>query len=319
MILTVTLNPVLDRVVEIAGFRAGKVNLVGKERIRIAGGKGINVSRVVKVLGEKTLATGWLGGKKGRIIRRNLEEENIDTDFVFIKKENRLNLTILDPLSGKETHLVEEGPLISYPEIKNLKEKLKNLAERARIVVFSGSIPRGVGEGIYDSLISLVLRQDSRIISILDTRGEPLKKGLKAKPFMLKPNKEEIEALAGRGLNRLEELIQMARTLSKKYAKLVVISQGKGDVLAIKKREALILTPPSIKSLNPVGAGDALVAGFAVGLLRGMDLEEMAVLGVAAGSASAEKGREGVLSFKRIEELTKKVKWRRYSPKVSLR
>ena len=111
----------------------------------------------------------------------------------------------------------------------------------------------------------------------------------------------------------------MERTLSKKDAKLVVISKGEGDVLEIKKREALILTPPSIKAVNPVGAGDALVAGFAVGLLRGMDLEEMAVLGVAAGSASAEKGREGVLSFKRIEELTKKVKWRRYSPKVSLR
>ncbi|TKJ45914.1 1-phosphofructokinase, partial [Candidatus Aerophobetes bacterium Ae_b3a] len=153
MILTVTLNPALDRVVNVASFRPGKVNLIEKERIRIAGGKGINVSRVVKTLGERTLATGWLGGSQGRIIKRNLDKENIDTDFVFIKEESRLNLTILDPVSDKKTHLVEEGPLISYPEIKNLKEKLKSLAGRANIVVFSGSIPRGVGEGIYNSLV----------------------------------------------------------------------------------------------------------------------------------------------------------------------
>lgn len=317
MILTVTLNPALDRVVNVASFRPGKVNLIGKERIRIAGGKGINVSRVVKTLGERTLATGWLGGSQGRIIKRNLDKENIDTDFVFIKEESRLNLTILDPVSDKKTHLVEEGPLISYPEIKNLKEKLKSLAGRAKIVVFSGSIPRGVGEGIYDSLIKLILSYNNRIISILDTRGEALKKGLQAKPFMLKANREEMEELTGGHLSRLEELVEMGRSLVRRYVKLVVVSGGKGEVLVVKKREVIILTPPSIKTLNPVGAGDALVAGFAVGLLRGTGLEEMASLGVAAGAASVEKGREETLSLERIEELAKKVRYRRYSPEVS--
>jgi len=317
MILTVTLNPVLDRVVEIAGFRPGKVNLVGKERARIAGGKGINVSRVVKALGEKTLATGWVGGKSGRIIERNLDKENIDTDFVFIKGESRLNLTILDPLSGKETHLVEEGPEISCLEIINLEQKLRNLAERAKIVVFSGSIPRGIREDIYNSLIRLVSSQKNKLISILDTRGEPLRKGLQAKPFMLKPHEEELEALAGRHLGRREKLIQAALFLVKRYVKLVVISRGKKEVLVVGNGKVLIFTPPPIESLNAVGAGDALVAGFAVGLSRGMGLEEMASLGVAAGAASAEKGREEALSFERIEELVRKVRWRRYSPKVS--
>jgi len=317
MILTVTLNPALDRVVNVASFRPGKVNLIGKERIRIAGGKGINVSRVVKTLGERTLATGWLGGSQGRIIKRNLDKENIDTDFVFIKEESRLNLTILDPVSDKKTHLVEEGPLISYPEIKNLKEKLKSLAGRTKIVVFSGSIPRGVGEGIYNSLVKLLLSYNNRIISILDTRGEALKKGIQAKPFMLAPNKEEMEELVGRRLSRLEELVEVARPLVKRYVKLIVISGGKGEVLVVGGGGVLILTPPSIKTLNPVGAGDALVAGFAVGLLRGMDLEEIASLGVAAGTASVEKGREGVLSLERIEELAKKVRYRRYFSRVS--
>ncbi len=314
MILTVTLNPALDRVVNVASFRPGKVNLIGKERIRIAGGKGINVSRVVKTLGERTLATGWLGGSRGRIIKRNLDKENIDTDFVLIKEESRLNLTILDPVSDKKTHLVEEGPLISYPEIKKLEEKLENLAEEAKVVVFSGSIPGAVEESIYDSLIKLVLSHNNRIISILDTRGEPLKRGLQAKPFMLKPNKEEMEELTGKRLSRLETLIQAARSLREKYVKLVVVSEGKGEVLVVGDGKVLILAPPSVKSLNPVGAGDALVAGFAVGLLRGMALEEMASLGVGAGVASVEKGREGILSLRRIEELVKKVRCRRLFP-----
>lgn len=316
MILTVTLNPALDRVVNVASFRLGKVNLIGKERVRIAGGKGINVSRIVKALGERTLATGWLGGSQGRIIKRNLDKENIDTDFVFIKEESRLNLTILDPVSGKKTHLVEDGPLISCPEVKNLEEKLKNLVEGARVVVFSGSIPRGIGEGIYDSLIKLVLSRNNRVISILDTRGEPLEKGLQAKPFMLKPNKEEMEELAGRRLSRLGELVEVARSLRERYVKLVVVSAGEGEVLVVGEEEVLVLSPPSIKSLNPVGAGDALVAGFAVGLLRGAGLEEMASLAVAVGAASVEKGREELLSLQRIEELTKKVKCRKLFSRV---
>ncbi len=317
MILTVTLNPALDRVVNVADFRPGKVNLIGKERARIAGGKGINVSRVVKALGERTLVTGWLGGSQGKIIKRNLDKENIDTDFVLIKEESRLNLTILDPVSDKKTHLVEEGPRISCPEVKNLAEKLRNLAEEAKVVVFSGSIPRGVGEGIYGSLIKLVLSRNNKIISILDTRGEALKKGLQAKPFMLKPNKEEMEAFAGKRLSRLEELVEVARSLRDKYAKLVVVSEGRGEVLVVGDGKILILAPPSVKSLNPVGAGDALVAGFAVGLLRGMDLQEMASLGVAAGAASVEKGREAALSLERIEELAKEVGCRRYFPRVN--
>jgi len=316
MILTVTLNPALDRVVEITNFRAGKVNLVERERIRIAGGKGINVSRIVKALGEKTLATGWLGGNNGDIIKQNLSEEKIDADFVPIKGETRINLTILDPLTGKETHLVEEGPQISCPEVKNLEEKLKDLIGKAKVIVFSGSVPRGVKKDIYNSLIRLVSNQKNKVISILDTREELLRKGLQAKPFMLKPNEEEMEALVGRHLSGEEELIQVALFLVKRYVKLVVISRGKREILVVGGGKILIFTPPSIESLNTVGAGDALVAGFAVGLSRRMALEEMASLGIAAGAASAEKGREEALSFERIQELTRKVKWRRYSPKV---
>lgn len=310
MILTVTLNPVLDRVVEIPDFRVGKVNRVEKERIRVAGGKGINVSRVAKILGEPTLATGWLGGRTAGFIKERLKKEGIASDFVSIKGESRLNLTILDPVTLSQTHLVEKGPRIFPSEIKKLKEKIGDLVRKARVVVFSGSVPPGVSENIYHSLIRLAYREKEDIIPILDTRGEPLKQGLQGRPFMLKPNKEEMENLIGRSLESEADLIRQVRALVQKYVQLVVVSRGKDKVMVMEKESLLMVSPPEINSLNSIGAGDALVGGFAVGLSRGLSLKEMSVLAVACAAASAEEGREKPLSLKRINQLRDKIRWK---------
>ncbi|MFQ6067835.1 MAG: 1-phosphofructokinase, partial [bacterium] len=308
MVLTVTLNPVLDRVVEIPDFRVGRVNLVAKERVRVPGGKGINVSRVAKTLGEPTLATGWLGGRSARFIKERLKEEGIASDFVPIKRESRGNLTILDPVTHSQTHLVEAGPRIFAPEIKKLEEKIADLVKIARVVVFSGSIPPGVPKNIYNSLIRLAYQEKEEIITILDTRGEPLKQGLEARPFMLKPNKEEMENLIGKKCESEEDLIREARALLKKYAQLVVVSRGKDEVMVMTKKRLIMVSPPEINPLNTVGAGDALVGGFAVGLSRGLSLKEMSALAVACAATSAEEGREKPLSFERISELKDKIR-----------
>lgn len=310
MILTVTLNPVLDRVVEIPDFGVARVNLVEKERVRVAGGKGINVSRVAKTLGEPTLATGWLGGRSAGFIKERLKKEGIASDFVPVKGESRLNLTILDPVTHSQTHLVEAGPRIFPSEIKRLEEKIGDLVKKARVVVFSGSIPPGVSENIYHSLIRLAYREKEDIIPILDTRGPSLKQGLEARPFMLKPNKKELEDLIGKRCESEEDLIHEARALVKKYVQLVVVSRGKDKVMVMKKKRLLMISPPEIKPLNTVGAGDALVGGFAVGLSRGLSLKEMSALAVACAAASAEEGREKSLSFKRINQLKDKIRWR---------
>ncbi|TKJ43814.1 1-phosphofructokinase [Candidatus Aerophobetes bacterium Ae_b3b] len=310
MILTVTLNPVLDRVVEITDFRVGKVNRVEKERIRVAGGKGINVSRVAKILGEPTLATGWLGGRTAGFIKERLKKEGIASDFVSIAGESRLNLTILDPVIPSQTHLVEKGPRIFPSEIKKLEEKVGDLVRKARVVVFSGSVPPGVSENIYNSLIRLVYREKENIIPILDTRGEPLKQGLQGRPFMLKPNKEEMENLMGKSLESEADLIRQVRALVQKYVQLVVVSRGKDKVMVMEKKSLLMVSPPEINSLNTIGAGDALVGGFAVGLSRGLSLKEMSVLAVACAAASAEEGREKPLSLKRINQLKDKIRWK---------
>jgi len=310
MILTVTLNPVLDRVVEIPDFRVGKVNPVEKERIRVAGGKGINVSRVAKILGEPTLATGWLGGRTAGFIKERLKKEGIASDFVSIAGESRLNLTILDPVTHSQTHLVEKGPRIFPSEIKKLEEKIGDLVRKASVVVFSGSIPPGVSENIYNSLIRLAYQEKEDIIPILDTRGEPLKQGLQGRPFMLKPNKEEMESLIGRSLESEADSIRQVRALLNKYVQLVVVSRGKDKVMVMEKKSLLMVSPPEINSLNSIGAGDALVGGFAVGLSRGLSLKEMSTLAVACAAASAEKGREKPLSLKRINQLKDKIRWK---------
>jgi len=315
MILTVTLNTVLDRVVEIPNFKSGKVNRIKRERARIAGGKGVNVSRVVKALGEDTLCTGWLGGIVGEEIRRKLEEEGIPQDFVLIKGESRVNWTILSCLpcldKGKQTHLVDVGPKVSTQEVKALKEKLVKLVKKAAVVVFSGSVPPGGGERIYYSLLNLVHREKENIISILDTAGVYLREGIRAHPFMIKPNREELEELKGEKLICHGTLLKEAYNLIRDGISLVVISQGEREVIVVSKKQALILFPPSVNSLNTVGAGDALVGGFAVGFKRGMDIVKASCLGVAAGAVSAEKGRETPFIPSRITELSNQIRVRK--------
>ncbi len=310
MILTVTLNPVLDRVVEIPNFRVGRVNLIERERTRVAGGKGINVSRVAKTLGEPTLATGWLGGRNAGFIKKGLKREGIASDFIRIKGTSRLNLTILDPVTRSQTHLVEAGPRIFPSETKRLEEKIEDLVKKATVVVFSGSVPPGVSENIYNSLICLAYGEKKDIIPILDTRGEPLKQGLEARPFMCKPNKEEMERLIGKRCEFEVNLIQEARSLLKKYVQLVVLSRGKNEVMVMEKERLFMVSPPKISPLNTIGAGDALVAGFAVGLSRGLSLREMSTLAVACAAASAKEGREKSLSLKGINQLKDKIKYR---------
>lgn len=311
MVVTVTLNPVLDRVVEISNFEAGKVNRIQRERARIAGGKGINVSRLLKILNIPTLAVGWLGGGVGEKIKEKLEEEKIPYDFLWIKEESRSNLTIVDPEAKSETHLVEEGPRISLSEVKRLKEKLTQLARGAKIVVFSGSAPPGVKKQIYFDLINLVKNTNPGIISVLDSLGDFLKEGLKASPYLIKPNLDELSQIAGRRLSSLKDIIDEVEEIRKQKVKVVVVSQGAGDVVVASGEGIFALSPPRINPLNTVGAGDALVAGVVAGIYRKEKLINACCLGIAAGSVSAERGREKPLDLERIISFMKRIKIRR--------
>lgn len=312
MVLTVTLNPVLDRVVEIEDFEPGGVNKVSRERARIAGGKGINVSRMLKLLDTPTLAIGWLGGITGEEIKGKLEKEEICHDFLWIRGETRSNLTIIDPKKGAQTHIVEPGPRISTGQVEKLKHKILEYLARAEIVVFSGSAPPGAGEAIYFNLIELVKDKNPGIISVLDTRGAYLKEGIKAYPHLVKPNVDELSQITGRKFYSLNEVIHEVQKIQEEGIGVVVVSQGAGEVIVVADK-ILILTPPEVKPVNSVGAGDALVGGIVAGLYQGKDLPNACSLGIAAGAASCEKGRERPLEKKRVDELIREVKVREFS------
>jgi len=313
MVLTVTLNPVLDRVVEIRNFRAGEVNRVERERARIAGGKGINVSRILKLFHVPNLAVGWLGGEIGKEVEKRLDEEGIAHDFVWIERESRQNLTIVDPEKGKETHLVEKGPDISLQEREKLKKKIRYLAEKSKIVVFSGSVPRGVEKEVYFELIILVKEVNPQILSVLDTSGILLKNGIRAIPGLVKPNIEELAGLSEKGFSSVEDIAEEAGQLRKKGIHMVVVSQGAGEVVAATEDGTFILTPPAVDPLNTVGAGDAMVGGMVAALYQGKKTGEVLTLGVATGTASVESGRERPLKIERIFDLSRRIKIRKLS------
>jgi len=309
MVITVTLNPVLDRVIEIPNFRLGDVNEVVKERARIAGGKGINVSRLLKLFDVPTLAVGWLGGRTGKEIKKKLEKEEICHDFIWIKEESRSNLTIIDPEKGSETHLVEKGPRVDKEDIEKLKEKISQWAVKAKIIVFSGSAPPGTGENIYFELINLVKQVNSCVISVLDTRGAFLVEGIKACPYLIKPNIREFSEVRGKEFVSLEDVVKEVKRIVKEGVDVVVVSQGGGEVVTcVSPEEVFLFTPAQVNVINTVGAGDALVGGMVAGIYKGKDILEACILGVAAGSASAEKGREKPLNKTRITELVREIK-----------
>ena len=311
MVLTVTLNPVLDRVVEIPSFKARGVNIVKRERARIAGGKGINVSRVLKIFDIPTVATGWLGGRVGEEIERKLKQEQIPADFIWISGESRINLTVVDPDRKKETHIVEQGPRVTEKDIRSLKDKLFKLAKKARVCVFSGSVPSGCEDKIYLELINFTKQENPDIITVLDTRGVFFKEGVKSSPYLIKPNVDELCELVEKKSLSLREITQEAIRIKNGGIKLVVVSQGAGEVVVVGDDGNYLLTPPRVSTVNTVGAGDAMVGGLIAGLYKGKNLLESCCLGVATGSASAEKGREKPLERRRITELVNKVKVRR--------
>lgn len=302
MILTVTLNPAIDFILETERLRCGEVNLIEREK-KLAGGKGVNVSRIVKKLGGETLATGWVGGRTGKELRTLLQKEEIEEDFVPIRGETRKNLTIENRKGEKETHFISPGPRIEQEEMEKLRDKLRKLREESKVIVFSGSLPLGVPENFYAELLELC--EDK--FTILDTRGEPLKRGIEASPFMIKPNWEELEELRGKKLG--EENLQEETEPLLSRVRWIVISRGERGVIFLSRKKKGEVIPFPVPVKNTVGAGDAVVAGFALGIENNLPPEKITTFACACGMVVSEWGRESDFFLSRVKEYEKKIEW----------
>ena len=290
MILITTLNPCIDKTIYI------KKNLLGKiikaQTVKsIAGGKGNNVARVLNNLGVKNISLNFLGGYYGEIIRELLDKDKINYEFVKIKESSRSVITVLED-DLRQTAYVETSPEVSTfekNEMLNLFENkiIKNKNE-IKLIIISGSAPSGDCADIYKKMIRIA--KDNGIKTILDASGRAFKSGIGEEPFMIKPNLSELEDILdkkyGFASNNEKELLPLFKELSKKI-EIIILTLGKNGAIAFINNKVFKVTPPEIETVNPVGSGDAFIAGFAYGFYHDMPYAECLRIGTAAGAANA--------------------------------
>ena len=282
MIYTVTLNPSIDYVINLEHLSTGKVNRVNDEHV-YPGGKGINVSRILKTLGHDNVATGFVSNFTGDFIINSLADLNVKSDF--IKLDNgftRINVKIK---SDEETEINGGGPHISDEKLGELFDKLSELKE-GDILVLAGSIPSTLKEDLYEKIMEHVKGNNVKIV--VDATKNLLLNVLKYNPFLIKPNNHELEEIFNVRLENVEEIAVYGRELQKMGARNVLVSMGKdGALLITENNEVLISNVPKGSVINSVGAGDSMVAGFISGYINSNSYEEALKLGAASGSATA--------------------------------
>ena len=284
MIYTVTLNPAIDKTVEIDGFTLNAVNRIRALRTD-PGGKGINVSKVIQSLGGESMATGLLASQSGAYIQGALEAMGIPTNFLTIPGETRTNLKVIDPVSHTNTDINEPGPQVSSDDLAQLLGRLEGLAQPGDWFVLSGSLPRGAEPGLYAQWIRALRGRGASVI--LDADGESLRLGIQAKPTLLKPNREELCRLMGRPLPTLDSLAEAGRELIAQGIGTVVISLGPEGALFLTPEGAWQAEGLPITVGSTVGAGDAMVAALALCRQRGCTMEQTIPLAIAASAANA--------------------------------
>lgn len=282
MIYTVTLNPAIDYVITLPDFKAGEVNRTSSEEI-FCGGKGINVSLVLKQLGINSKALGFVAGFTGNAIEQNLKEKGIDTDLIHVRNGfSRINVKIKEKT---ESEINGQGPVIEESDVDLLIKKLNALTE-GDILVLAGSVPVSIGTDIYEKILSHLSGKGIRFV--IDTSGSLLTRTLKYEPFLVKPNHIELSDIFNTKITDLAQTVQYAEMLQKQGAKNVLVSMAeKGAILLDENGNLHNIQAPFGKVINSVGAGDSMIAGFLAGYLEKGVYDLALSMGIAAGSATA--------------------------------
>ncbi len=299
MVLTVTLNPAIDKTYRTQELIAGHVNRM-KSMENIPGGKGINVSKILCQYGCPVTATGFLGGYTGRWIEEKIRAMGIVCDFVEISGDTRCSMNVVAN-NGFVTEILEPGPHIGGEDRLLFYEKYRRLVQECGLVVLSGSASPGLPEDIYVELIAIAKAHDKRVI--LDTSLELLRKGVEEAPYLVKPNRRELEYLAGHRCSGQAEILDAARKLLDRGIAFVAVSVGEKGMYLLHEQRSLFVRAPRVKTVNTVGCGDSACASFAMSLLNGETMEEMLCRAVAVSAASAATMESGSVSQELVEEL----------------
>jgi len=283
MIVTITLNPCLDEYIMVDGLVVEEANRWVRLH-RYAGGKGIDVSRAIHEMGGVTVAYGFIGGSDGRTVEILLDEEGVLFSFTPIKQETRTNFIITDTRTSQQTRIDAPGPRISRGELDRFLKKLRQIRPSPNLIAVGGSIPPGVPVSIYHDIV--MEAKSLGVRTILDSAGQWLEEGIKAKPYLIKPNVHEAETLLGRELPTEEAIIEAALDLVEMGIEVVVISRREEGIIAATKGSLFKAVPPAVKVRSAVGAGDCTVAGLALKLAYREPMMEACRLAVAMGTAA---------------------------------
>ena len=279
MIYTVTLNPSIDYIVRLDKVLIGSVNRMDSDD-KFAGGKGINVSRVLKRLGIENTATGFIGGFTGKFITDTLEEEGISSHFVEVEQDTRINVKIK---ADAETEINGPGPEISSQKLEELEKFLSSLTS-GDTVVFAGSSPKNLGNVVYKKLIGLTKKTGAQVVC--DFEGQTLLDSLEFEPLLVKPNNHELGDIFGVRLESLDQIESYARQILAKGAQHVIISMAGDGALLVTQEGTYFAKPIKGNVKNSVGAGDSMVAGFTGEFVRSGDVIQAFKWGVACGTAT---------------------------------
>jgi 1-phosphofructokinase family hexose kinase len=303
VILTVTLNAAIDRTVAVPNFRLGRRHRAVDSRT-VAGGKGVNVARALKLLGRPVIASGLAGGGSGTRVLERLAEESILNAFTRIEGESRTNLSVVDPTSGEQTEINERGPDVSEAEIDRFLEKLLYLAQGASVCVLAGSVPPGAAPDVYGRLVSEL--RSLGVLTVLDTDGEPMRAGLRAEVDVVAPNVGEAEEAVGHEFNDADDLTLGLTGLLEMGAGEAIITSADGCAAIVGDGADRRRFDVRIETLDPVatvGSGDAFLAGYVAARYDGDSPTDCLRFGVACGAESTQHFGAGTLDRREVERL----------------
>jgi 1-phosphofructokinase family hexose kinase len=307
MIITVTLNPALDKTLEVPSFTPGRRHRT-VDHTTMPGGKGVNVARALKRLGQPVIATGLCGGATGIRIVEALNDEAILNSFVRIRQESRTNTAVIDPTTGLHTEINERGPSISPHELDLFREKLIYLAAGASIVVFAGSLPRGLEPDVYADLIRDVKKLG--VTTIIDTDGEQLRLAAKAEPDVVSPNELEAEELVGHEFNDADDRIVAVAEIASLGPAEAIMTVADGCYATVHEGGSDVVYRATIQPLDPlsrIGSGDAFLAGYVASRYLGREPVDRLRSGVACGAESTQHIGAGILDAGKVERLAEGV------------
>lgn len=305
MILTVTMNAAIDKRYVVKCFEEGQVNRV-TTCTYTPGGKGLNVSKPASIAGAEVVATGFVGGHAGDYIVDSLKNFGIKSEFYHMNEESRSCINIWNEEKREQTEFLEPGFTVSEEDFDKFMEKFEKLIVQADVVAISGSLPKGLDGTAYQRMVKAVKNAGKKVI--LDTSGNLLEMGIKAKPTMVKPNIDEIRMLTGSHCDTREELVEAAQKIHSAGIEVVVISLGGEGSVLVCDNGVYRAVVPKIDAVNTVGCGDSMIAGFALGFEKNLPIEETLKLASAISAAAALREETGFFVKEDMERILPDIK-----------